>query len=94
MKLSGMNLPLPLQFFFLLLVGWVNRHQDDVFAYLSEENPALKELWPKGPRASLAPYAAGPREGGLWFGERKRLLFSFAFGFRKPKAMQVAQRVV
>ncbi len=39
-----MNLPLPLQFFFLLLVGWVNRHQDDVIAYLKEENRVLKEL--------------------------------------------------
>ena len=35
---------LPLQFFFLLLVGWVNRHQDDVIAYLKEENRVLKEL--------------------------------------------------
>ncbi len=39
-----MNLPLPLQFFFLLLVGWVNRHQEDVIAYLKEENRVLREL--------------------------------------------------
>ena len=43
-KLPAMNLPLPLQFFFLLLVGWVNRHQDDVIAYLKEENRVLREL--------------------------------------------------
>ena len=34
---------LPLQFFFLLLVGWVNRHQDDVIASLKEEKRALQE---------------------------------------------------
>ncbi len=39
-----MNLPLPLQFFFLLLLGWVNRHQDDVISYLKEENRVLREL--------------------------------------------------
>ena len=39
-----MNLPLPLQFSFLVLVGWVNRHQEDVIAYLKEENRVLREL--------------------------------------------------
>ena len=39
-----MNLPLPLQFFFLILVGRVNRHQEDVIAYLKEENRVLREL--------------------------------------------------
>ena len=39
-----MNLPLSLQFFFLLLVGCVNRQQEAVIAYLKEENRVLKEL--------------------------------------------------
>ena len=39
-----MNLPLWLQCFFLILVCWVNRHQEDVIAYLKEENRVLKEL--------------------------------------------------
>ena len=32
---------LPLQFLMLIIVGWVNRHQQDVIEYLQEENRAL-----------------------------------------------------
>jgi hypothetical protein len=42
--LSGMHLPLPLQFLLILLAGWVNRHQEDVIEYLREENRVLREL--------------------------------------------------
>lgn len=33
----------PLQFIILLAAGWVNRHQQDVIAYLKEENRVLRE---------------------------------------------------
>jgi transposase InsO family protein len=39
-----MAVPLPLQFFLLLLAGWVNRHQETVIEYLKEENRVLREL--------------------------------------------------
>lgn len=39
-----MALPLPLQFLFLLLAGWVNREQEAVIEYLREENRVLREL--------------------------------------------------
>ncbi len=39
-----MSLPPPLQFFFLLFAGWVNRHQEAVIVYLKEENRVLREL--------------------------------------------------
>ena len=39
-----MSLPPPLQFFFLLFAGWVNRHQEAVIEYLKEENRVLREL--------------------------------------------------
>ncbi len=34
---------LPLQMLLLTVSGWVNRHQQDVIAYLVEENRVLKE---------------------------------------------------
>ncbi len=34
---------LPLQMLLLTVAGWVNRHQQDVIAYLVEENRVLKE---------------------------------------------------
>ena len=34
---------LPLQLFLLTVSGWVHRHQQDVIAYLVEENRVLKE---------------------------------------------------
>ena len=34
---------LPLQFLMLIFAGWVNRHQQDAFEYLQEENRALRE---------------------------------------------------
>jgi putative transposase len=42
--LALMTIPLPLQFFFLLLAGWVSRHQAAVIEYLKEENRVLREL--------------------------------------------------
>ena len=33
----------PLQVLLLTVAGWVNRHQQDVIAYLVEENHVLKE---------------------------------------------------
>ena len=42
--LSAMSVQLPLQFFLLLLAGWVNRHQEAVIEYLREENRVLREL--------------------------------------------------
>ena len=38
--LPAMTLPLPLQFFFVHLAGWVNRQQDAVIDYLREESRA------------------------------------------------------
>ena len=34
---------LPLQLLLLTVSGWVHRHQQDVIAYLVEENRVLKE---------------------------------------------------
>ncbi len=42
--LAGMTFPLQLQFFLLLLAGWVNREQGAVIDYLKEENRVLREL--------------------------------------------------
>ncbi len=39
-----MSLPPPLQFFFLLFAGWVNRHQEAVIEYLKEESRVLREF--------------------------------------------------
>ena len=36
-------MPLQVQFFVLLLVGWVSRHQQDVVEYLKAENRVLRE---------------------------------------------------
>ena len=40
-----MSLPPPLQFFFLLFAGWVNRHQKDVIEYLQEEIEPCANSW-------------------------------------------------
>ena len=41
---SGMTAAtLPLQLVLLTVSGWVHRHQQDVIAYLVEENRVLKE---------------------------------------------------
>jgi hypothetical protein len=34
---------LPWQFLLLAVSGWLNRHQQDVIAYLTEENRILKQ---------------------------------------------------
>ena len=36
-------MPPALQFLVLTFAGWVNRHQDDLIAYLREENRVLRE---------------------------------------------------
>ena len=36
-------MPPALQFLVLTYAGWVNRHQDDLIAYLREENRVLRE---------------------------------------------------
>ena len=36
-------MPPALQFLVLTFTGWVNRHQDDLIAYLREENRVLRE---------------------------------------------------
>jgi hypothetical protein len=33
----------PLRFLLLMLSGWINRKQQDVIAYLQEENSVLRE---------------------------------------------------
>ena len=35
-------MPPALQFLVLTFAGWVNRHQDDLIAYLREENRVLR----------------------------------------------------
>lgn len=35
--------PLPLQFLFLMLAGWVSRHQQEMIEYLQAENRVLRE---------------------------------------------------
>ena len=36
-------MPPALQFLVLTFAGWVNRHQDDLIAYLREEHRVLRE---------------------------------------------------
>src|SRR5258706_11058415 len=36
-------MPLPIQFFLFLLIGWVSRQQAEVIEYLKAENLALRE---------------------------------------------------
>ena len=40
---SSQAMPPALQFLVLTFAGWVNRHQDDLIAYLREENRVLRE---------------------------------------------------
>jgi len=42
-------MPHALQFLVLTVAGWVNRHQEDVIAYLREENRILREQLGPGP---------------------------------------------
>ena len=53
-------MPPALQFLVLTFAGWVNRHQDDVIAYLREENRVLREH-------------LGPRPLRLTDAQRRRL---------------------
>ena len=53
-------MPPALQFLFLTFSGWVNRHQDDLIAYLQEENLVLREH-------------LGPRPLRLTDAQRRRL---------------------
>ena len=49
-------MPPALQFLVLTFAGWVNRHQDDLIAYLREENRVLREhLGPRPLRLTDAP---------------------------------------
>ena len=43
----------PLQILLFTVAGWVNRHQQDIIAYLVEENRVLKEQ-PKGRKLRLS----------------------------------------
>ena len=53
-------MPPALQFLVLTFAGWVNRHQDDLIAYLREENRVLREH-------------LGPRPLRLTDAQRRRL---------------------
>ena len=53
-------MPPALQFLVLTFAGWVNRHQDDLIAYLREENRVLREH-------------LGPRPIRLTDAQRRRL---------------------
>ena len=56
-------MPPALQFLVLTFAGWVNRHQDDLIAYLREENRVLREH-------------LGPRPLRLTDAQRRRLIGS------------------
>ena len=62
-------MPPALQFLVLTFAGWVNRHQDDLIAYLREENRVLREHLALGrfagpmPNAVDAPCAASNSAG-------------------------------
>ena len=57
---SSQAMPPALQFLVLTFAGWVNRHQDDLIAYLREENRVLREH-------------LGPRPLRLTDAQRRRL---------------------
>ena len=57
---SSQAMPPALQFLVLTFAGWVNRHQDDLIAYLREENRVLREH-------------LGPRPIRLTDAQRRRL---------------------
>ena len=56
---SSQAMPPALQFLVLTFAGWVNRHQDDLIAYLREEHRVLREH----PRAAGAGYRPSVRRG-------------------------------
>ena len=52
---SSQAMPPALQFLVLTFAGWVNRHQDDLIAYLREEHRVLREhLGPRPLRRTAA----------------------------------------
>ena len=62
-------MPPALQFLVLTFAGWVNCHQDDLIAYLREENRVLRSTWALGrfagpmPNAVDSPCAARNSDG-------------------------------
>ena len=75
--MAFMQLIQPWQLLLVALAGWINRHQQDVIAYIQEENRILKGKL-KGRRIRLtdderrrlavkgkAPGTEGPSRGGL-----------------------------
>ena len=63
-------MPPALQFLVLTFAGWVNRHQDDLIAYLREENRVLREY-------------LGPRPLRLTDAQRRRLAVRRCCAVRK-----------
>ena len=66
-------MPPALQFLVLTFAGWVNRHQDDLIAYLREENRVLREhLGPRSLRLDRCPTPStrrarpATRTGRVW----------------------------
>ena len=72
---SSQAMPPALQFLVLTFAGWVNRHQDDLIAYLREENRVLREhLGPRPLRLTPSTRRARPatRPARLDAGRRHR----------------------
>jgi hypothetical protein len=47
----------PVHWFVAALSGWVQREQDDVIAFLQEENRVLSKLWPRQNAQNAALYS-------------------------------------
>ena len=64
------TMPPALQFLVLTFAGWVNRHQDDLIAYLRERSGSSGSTWALGrfagpmPNAVDLPCAASNSAGG------------------------------